>query len=706
MKLGTRIMLAAAGAVALSTLCGIAVVFRLSKDARVAELHGKMTSIISQSEFVAESMDEMHRHHMFDMAAITREAKAQAAGRPLSEVYRSTDLYKTIPIVAAWKSVLGAAERDHFTFRTPSRPGVRARNPDNESGEQFAAAFAAFAKGDKEYFLEDRSRDLLLLARPVRLQESCLTCHGDPAGSLTGDGRDPLGFPMENLKAGDLKGAFVLTAGIGHDPVVMATMSRMAVAGAAALAIVLIGFHYFNQRSIIRPLAVTIQRLEEATSNMACAAAEISNGSQAIADGAGDQAASLEQTSASLEEMASMTSQNAASAGQLNDLSAQTRKAADHGAKDMEQMSSAAVAIKDSNADIAKIIRTIDEIAFQTNMLALNAAVEAARAGEMGTGFAVVADEVRGLAKRSAQAARETSDRIESAIERTNTGVQISAKVAATLKEILSDAQKADELAQHVARASQEQNQGLKQVNAAVAQIDRVTQSNAAAAEQSAAAATSLEAQASAMRATMGQLLELVGTTDHVHEDPTHRVSTSIPIPIPDRSAPAPEPPTRPASSQRAPDPLNGDTTPAGANLLRWNEAAMATGVQSVDAQHKQLIDMLRQLDEACKHGAARERLNEMVIFLGDYATRHFTEEESIMDEMECPTRAKNKLAHRQFLHQFAKFRERFDKEGATTSLVLELKTLTSAWLKNHICRVDTGLRQCAGTCARSTASF
>jgi methyl-accepting chemotaxis protein len=177
----------------------------------------------------------------------------------------------------------------------------------------------------------------------------------------------------------------------------------------------------------------------------------------------------------------------------------------------MQTMSAAMEAIKISSDDIAKIIKTIDEIAFQTNILALNAAVEAARAGEAGMGFAVVADEVRNLAQRSAQAAKETAAKIEGAIAKTAQGVDISSKVSLTLNEIVVKARQVDELAAEVAGASREQTQGITQINIAVGQMDKVTQSNAANAEESAAAAEELNAQALTMKESVAQLLRLVG---------------------------------------------------------------------------------------------------------------------------------------------------------------------------------------------------
>ncbi|WP_415910757.1 methyl-accepting chemotaxis protein [Oleiharenicola sp. Vm1] len=209
-------------------------------------------------------------------------------------------------------------------------------------------------------------------------------------------------------------------------------------------------------RSIRRVISELVRGADQITS----AAGQVSTASQSLARGASDQAASLEETSAALEEMSSMTKRNADGATQANHLARSARSAADAGATDLRAMSTAMADIKRASDDIAKIIQTIDEIAFQTNILALNAAVEAARAGEAGAGFSVVAEEVRALAQRSAVAARETAAKIEGAITKTSQGVQISELVSNRLVEIVEKVRSVDELVAEVATASREQNQG------------------------------------------------------------------------------------------------------------------------------------------------------------------------------------------------------------------------------------------------------
>jgi methyl-accepting chemotaxis protein len=251
--------------------------------------------------------------------------------------------------------------------------------------------------------------------------------------------------------------------------------------------------------------------LQSKADKLSDSARNLQSRSTSLAEGACEQAASLEETGSSLEEMSSMTRCNSESAQQAKDLANQARQAAETGASDMHTMSTAMSDIKLANEDVAKIIKTIDEIAFQTNILALNAAVEAARAGASGLGFAVVANEVRNLAQRSANAAKETSERIEGAIAKTSQGVNISTRVVAGLQEIVNKVRQVDEFVVKVADASREQSQGIQELSKAVCQMDSVTQSNAANAEHIASAAEDLSTQSNQLNEVVRQLMTVIG---------------------------------------------------------------------------------------------------------------------------------------------------------------------------------------------------
>ena len=279
-----------------------------------------------------------------------------------------------------------------------------------------------------------------------------------------------------------------------------------------ALAAIIFGslLAFVITRGITKPINRIIAGLTEGSEQVSAASGQVSAASQSLAEGATEQAAGLEETSSSLEEMASMTKQNADNAQQASVLAAEARDGANKGNEAMSRMSEAITEIQRSSDETAKIIKVIDEIAFQTNLLALNAAVEAARAGEAGKGFAVVAEEVRNLAMRSAEAAKNTSGMIEESVKNAQNGVDISNDVAKNLAEIVTSVGKASELVGEIAAASQEQAQGIDQVNQAMSQMDQVTQQNAANAEESASASEELSAQAEQMNIQVVDLVSLV----------------------------------------------------------------------------------------------------------------------------------------------------------------------------------------------------
>ncbi len=276
---------------------------------------------------------------------------------------------------------------------------------------------------------------------------------------------------------------------------------------------------------IIRPLDALANELSHASQGLEGASSQLARSSQNLSAGANHQAASVEETSASLEEISSMVRATADNAHKAKTVASETRLMAQTGSgnmvdmdRTMGEMNQAMAAIESSSGEVAKIVKGIDEIAFQTNILALNAAVEAARAGEAGAGFAVVADEVRSLAQRSAAAAKETAAKIEAAIASSRNGSAScrngsasSTKVGESLKHIADKISATDSLVAEIATAAREQAQGIEQINGGIAQMEQVTQSNASSAEESASAAEELAAQAETLNELVGKLRELIG---------------------------------------------------------------------------------------------------------------------------------------------------------------------------------------------------
>ncbi len=271
---------------------------------------------------------------------------------------------------------------------------------------------------------------------------------------------------------------------------------------------------FLVMRGANRSLRRIAAEIADGARQVAGAAQQVSSSSQALAQGSSEQAASLEQTSASTEELNSMTQKNAENASMA---AGETEKADQLLKETNEKLGQMIESMKEINASsekISRIIRVIDEIAFQTNILALNAAVEAARAGEAGMGFAVVADEVRNLAQRCAQAAKDTSDLIEESIVRSNEGKLRLDEVAACITRVFENASRIRVLASEVHMGSQEQARGIEQIARAVAQMQQVTQSTAASAEESASAGEEMSAQAQHQQAAVERLRELVGAGD------------------------------------------------------------------------------------------------------------------------------------------------------------------------------------------------
>ncbi|MBI4662125.1 MAG: hypothetical protein HY735_25165 [Verrucomicrobia bacterium] len=363
--------------------------------------------------------------------------------------------------------------------------------------------------------------DAFEIYQPHAIQPDCVRCH--TAWPATGIA-DVMFFRFSTEALNQAKNQWAqsiarMRAGHTLDGILTGLVMIALVATAVTLVV---------RSQLALPLTRVTGRLNGASALVGSTSLQLTAASQSLADGASRQAAALEQTSASLEEISATTKHNADSAQSATDLARQARASAESGATEMHQMSEAMGDIKKSSDNIAKILKIIDEIAFQTNILALNAAVEAARAGEAGLGFAVVADEVRNLARRSAQAAKETANKIEDSIEKSGRGVQISAKVVQGFQEITEKIRKVDELVEQIASASKEQSQAVSQINSAVREVDTITQASAARAEETASAAQELNAQADTLRNAMADLLRLMGgSAGNPPEDKEHAAAVS-----------------------------------------------------------------------------------------------------------------------------------------------------------------------------------
>jgi hypothetical protein len=345
----------------------------------------------------------------------------------------------------------------------------------------------------KEMVVVDHKAHTRRTVTPVAAAASCLGCH---TSSKEGE---VLGLASVTL---DTKAADAALARASWATIAAAIIALLVVAGALALLI---------NRLVIVPVKAVAGRLLDDVSQLSDAAAELSATSGQMVDGANNQAASLQQTSASLETMASQTRANAGSAEQAQDVARQALAHAKQSSAAMTGMLGAIAEIKTSSDRTAQILKTIDEIAFQTNLLALNAAVEAARAGDAGRGFAVVAEEVRNLAQRSARAAQETTALIDASRQSADHGVQASKQVGGILDEITRNIDQTVALMARVVTSSEEQADGIGQIRVAVGQIDQVSQGNAQIAAQSETASENLNQMGAGLGEVSAQLTRMVG---------------------------------------------------------------------------------------------------------------------------------------------------------------------------------------------------
>lgn len=350
---------------------------------------------------------------------------------------------------------------------------------------------------------QERTDESFVLYQPMPVTPACIECH--PRYDQVASG----GVYRYRFSTGELKQAQTQWTAFSSE---LSRSSWLSGLWSGSILLLTAGavILWLVRRQIARPLNQVSAALELSATRLADTAQSINKASMSLAEGSQMQAAALEQTSASVEETTSMAQRTADDAAQTNAAAAATRQAVETASVAMREMDQRMHGIQAATADVAKILKTIDEIAFQTNLLALNAAVEAARAGEAGAGFAVVADEVRSLAQRSAAAARNTADLTGQVTGQVREGSAISEQVAAHLRDIIAKIEIEEALVKQIAHASQEQGQGLKQINDAVTSIDQVTQRNAGMSEETASAAKELFQHSSELSEDVHHLLRLL----------------------------------------------------------------------------------------------------------------------------------------------------------------------------------------------------
>jgi methyl-accepting chemotaxis protein len=422
-------------------------------------------------------------------------------------------IFNSIPIVTAWESAFRGKEEGKYDFRVPS---LTARNPKNQADAVETEVLNKIRSENlTEYWLIDDSMQAIRYFRPIRIEESCLMCHGNPAQSQelwgNSNGIDVTGYKMEGWKAGDSFGAFETITPLKEvNDALIASLGIFFIFLLIIIVVAAVLMYFLINKYVNKPLEQISSSVHEASEQLASAANEVASASTDIAEGASDQAATLEEISSSLVQISSSTNENADTSSEADQLSYKALESLESGRSTLDEMKTAIGQLKTSSDETVKIVKAIEEIAFQTNLLALNAAVEAARAGEAGKGFAVVAEEVRNLAQRSAAAARDSGQLLGESQQYADQGVAVSEDVLNLLINIHEQVSKISTVLTSVSDSSRQQAEGVNEISKSVQDIERVTQNNSSNSEETAATAEELSGQVHGLKAMSDKLLLMI----------------------------------------------------------------------------------------------------------------------------------------------------------------------------------------------------
>lgn len=510
MSFRTKILIAIFIACSTCTAAAVFIADYEMKENGVSALTDKSRAILSRLEVA--------RDFIAEQGTLDDTIKKLVTENPsgvLTDEQKLTIL-KSVPIYASMKVGERNAAEENYKFRIFSDDP---RNPDNAPTGEEQQFLKQFASDPSMKEIVHRSADgkSLSVIRPVFLSEKqgCLKCHGAPATSPWGNGKDVLGYEMENWKDGHQHGAFAVISNLD-----MSSASPIVQAARKAVRVIIFWGVLFTMLSMVigfllikKPITVIAgiaKSLDLAGDQVAMASAQLAKGSEMLSSASTESAASLEETVASIEQLTSMVNRNADFAGEANALSKNSTKVAEEGSGEIKSLISSMTEIASSSREIENIIKVIDDIAFQTNLLALNAAVEAARAGEHGKGFAVVAEAVRNLAQQSAAAAQNISNLIKATVDKTTAGAEGADQSVKVLGEILDQTNRVSTLVGEMSGGAREQATSITQIRSALGELDNATQSNAATAEESAAASEELSAQAKALKEQVADLLSVL----------------------------------------------------------------------------------------------------------------------------------------------------------------------------------------------------